>query len=511
MMERRLKLASELLKPENSVLIVTIDEKEYLRLGLLLEQLFPGARLQMVTVTINPRAGVARAEVFTRVDEYIFFVQFGDSKVGTFNLSRTQTPEKKKSPIWFSLMRTGTDSAREDSSSMFYPIWLTESGELHSVGESIPLGKDRLSVLAPSAKVFALWPLRPDGTENRWQLGPETLRRAFQEGTARINKRKNKITVNYLRNAEKQRIKMGDIEVLGKDDSGALLLRHREGAVKLTRPKTTWNSPAHDAGLHGSQLLRSLLPTSGRSFPFPKSLYAVEDCLRFFVGDNKSAIILDYFSGSGTTAHAVMRLNKQDGGRRQCISITNNEVAASEQSRFRKEGLRPGDRDWEKRGICDYITKPRIQAAITGKTPEGGGIAGQYKFNDEFPITEGFMENAEFFTLSYESPVVVRHNRAFERIAPLLWLRAGSEGRCIDQLPEKGWDVADTYGLLVNLDRSSNFFSAIKKQGNIRFVYIVTDDDHRFQAVAGKVPGNIEPVRLYESYLSNFRFSVGGR
>src|SRR5699024_10406888 len=105
-----------------------------------------------------------------------------------------------------------------------------------------------------------------------------------------------------------------------------------------------------------------------RTFPFPKSLYAVEDALSFAVQDKPEAKILDFFSGSGTTAHAVMRLNKQDSGRRQCISITNNEVSAEEQRKLRRAGLRPGDPEWEALGICDYITKPRVTAAITGRT-----------------------------------------------------------------------------------------------------------------------------------------------
>ena len=76
MMERRLKLATRLLNPEGSVLIVTIDEKEYLRLGLLLEQLFPTARIQMVSTNVNP-AAASRAGAFGRSDEYIFFVMLG--------------------------------------------------------------------------------------------------------------------------------------------------------------------------------------------------------------------------------------------------------------------------------------------------------------------------------------------------------------------------------------------------------------------------------------------------
>jgi adenine-specific DNA-methyltransferase len=69
--------------------------------------------------------------------------------------------------------------------------------------------------------------------------------------------------------------------------------------------------------------------------------------------------------------------------------------------------------------------------------------------------------------------------------------------------------VADTYGLLVDLDRAGEFCDAVQAKSGIRIAYIVTDDDRRFQSVARRLPGVVEPVRLYESYLSNFRFSVG--
>lgn len=171
--------------------------------------------------------------------------------------------------------------------------------------------------------------------------------------------------------------------------------------------------------------------------------------------------------------------------------------------------LRPGDPKWEQWGICDYITKPRIKAAITGQTPEGQPITGGYKFTDEFPMADGFEENAEFFTLTYETTVAVSHNRAFERIAPLLWMRAGSEGSRIDTLPEVGWGVADCYGLLTDLDQAAPLVEAIHGKDSIRIAYIVTDDERRFQSVVRQLPEAVEPVRLYESYLTNFRFSMG--
>lgn len=80
MMERRLLIAAELLKPDDSVLIVTIDEKEYLRLGLLLEQLLPEAQIEMITTVISAK-GVARFGQFSRVEEFIFFARIGKSTV----------------------------------------------------------------------------------------------------------------------------------------------------------------------------------------------------------------------------------------------------------------------------------------------------------------------------------------------------------------------------------------------------------------------------------------------
>ena len=99
---------------------------------------------------------------------------------------------------------------------------------------------------------------------------------------------------------------------------------------------------------------------------------------------------------------------------------------------------------------------------MTGVTPNGEPIEGEYEYTDEFPFADGFDENVEFFTMTYEAPRPVAHNRAFEAIAPLLWLRAGSQGRRI----EKAWhdfDVADTYAVLFDLDASQDFLTAVVK------------------------------------------------
>jgi adenine-specific DNA-methyltransferase len=128
-------------------------------------------------------------------------------------------------------------------------------------------------------------------------------------------------------------------------------------------------------------------------------------------------------------------------------------------------------------------------------------------------MAEGFEANAEFFTLTYEARNAVNHNLAFARIAPMLWLRAGAQGRRINKLPANGWALVDTYGLLTEVDQATPFIQALEEArasgAALRVAYIVTDDDRRFQSIAQQLPKGVEPVRLYESYLTNFSFAHG--
>jgi adenine-specific DNA-methyltransferase len=503
MMERRLLIAKELLNPSDSVLIVSIDEKEYLRLGLLLEQTFPEGNIQMVSSVTN-RKGVVRTNELTRTNEFIYFVKFGSARLAA---ERQNSRGKVR---WASLRRFEDSSRRngpQPRPDQFYPIFVgTRSGRIESVGTSLSAGVDR-STIAGKPNCLTVWPLKPDGTEMIWGLTPATLKKRLAEGFVKVipGKRGKIPTLYYLTSGQVEELASGDLVISGRDPDGSVVVEFVTGKASL--PTTQWDRESHNAQTNGTGLLTALLPS--RKFPYAKSLYAVEDCLRLAVAEKPHGIVVDFFAGSGTTTHAVMRLNRQDGGRRQCICVTNNEVAADEQLALRKQGLRPGDADWERWGICEYITKPRIEAAITGRTPEGKQIEGTYKFLDEFPTCEGFLENAEFFTLTYASPIAVSHNLAFGWIAPLLWLRAGSEGRRIDILPPSGWEVVDTYGLLVDLDQTSKFCKAVDKKQGLRIAYVVTDDDRRFQAVSRRLPVSVETVRLYESYLMNFQFANG--
>ena len=505
MMERRLKLAKRLLNPKSSVLIVTIDEREVHRLALLLEQTFQGVDIQMVTSVISAK-GVVRPGKFSRIEEHLFVVTVGSTTARPWfrNMLDPITVDKGHTAglEWLGLRRREPTSRRGERPHQFYPIFLdTQSNMIHSIGDPVEDDVERHSVIAPEG-TRAVWPVKPDGTEMLWGLTPSVLRRNWRDGFVRVSR---KGTVQYLQTGTIADIANGTIMVTGRAKDGSVL-GSKPVDDDAPTPKRVWNLPSHNAEIGGTRILSKLIPS--RRFPYPKSLYAVEDVLRFFLSDTRDAVVLDFFGGSGTTVHAVMRLNHLDQGHRQCICITNNEVSPDEEDELRRQSLRPGDPEWERWGICDYITKPRLEAAITGVTPNGEPVEGEYEYTDEFPFTDGFEENVEFFTMTYEAPRPVAHHRTFDAIAPLLWLRAGSKGRRVEKA-RPDFDVADTYAVLFDLDASQGFLGAVAKAESVRIAFIVTDDDRGFQMVCGELPARVETVRLYESYLTNFTVNTG--
>lgn len=365
---------------------------------------------------------------------------------------------------------------------------------------------------------FAAWPVRTDGRLGIWRKEAAALMPLVEKGYAYAtgpDERRGTWTIKYLMTGAVRDIDAGLIPVEQSGTGGEVVPSVGDAVPTSGRPsgaiaKTVWNRPSHNAGTHGSALLRALVP--GRHFPFPKALYAVEDAIRIVVKDNPEAVVLDFFGGSGTTTHAVARLNRQDGGRRQSILVTNNEVSAEEAEALRKAGHRPGDAEWELLGIFEHVTRPRITAAITGRTPEGQPIKGEYKFTDEFPMADGFDENVQFFELTYLDPEDVELGEAFSAIAPLVWLRAGGRGPiiggCLDSDGnQKPYAWAGDYGVLFNPDRWRAFVQEQLEPASAAF--IVTDSPTIFSGIASELPRRLDIVRLYENYLNTFAINQG--
>jgi adenine-specific DNA-methyltransferase len=508
-MDRRLKLAKELLNPADSVLIVTIDENEVHTIGLLLRQVFAGVRAQMITIVINAPGQVRKHEI-ARVDEYAFFLFLGAAEPARVSddLLNERPSHNPETVRWVSLLRTGTNANRADRPSLFYPVFASIDGlQIVAVGDSRPLSAARTDWEQPPNSA-AIWPTKTDGTDGRWRASPEYLRGLLRYGYVRLGARKaeeGRGTIWYLGKDAIAKIGTGEIDITGRDASGAVRVRPRLGAEsRTTTAKTVWNRPSHHAGWHGSALVRTLIP--GRTFPFPKSVYSVEDALRIATADQPDAVVLDFFAGSGTTAHAVMRLNRQDGGRRQSIMVTNNEVSVDEAAQLRRHGLRPGDAEWESLGIFEHITRPRVTAAITGRTPAGDPIKGDYKFTDEFPMADGFEENVAFLELRYLDADDVDLGQAFDDIAPLLWLRAGGQGPIAGRIDDAGTPLpyvwTEHYGVLFDEDRWRAFVSA--RPESARAAFIVTYSPTVFAGIAAELPSSMDTIRLYDTYLSMF-------
>lgn len=509
MMEKRLKIAKRLLNPKDSVLIVTIDEKEYLHLGMLLEQMFPEARIQMVSDVIN-RTGSVRQNMFARADEYIFIVLFGEASA-QFTQNDMLNPVEEKKGVFQHLIRGGANGKRDRRPNLFYPIYFSKhNGRFVSVGNSLPKGIDRKSVGTPDG-CFCVWPLMQNGTECTWGCSPEKFVEKLEKGYisfGRWSPGDESRWIGFLQSGTETAVETGLIEVLGRDADGGLILGR---SLKPTRALTVWNQVSHDAGAYGSTMLNLFFPD--RRFSYPKSLYAVHDAIRFFVANKPNALILDFFAGSGTTLHAVNLLNAEDGGKRRCILVTNNEVSNDEAAAFRKKRLKPGDAEWEAKGIARYVTWPRTTCSIKGENVKGEPLKGDYLGGDkEHPrkMADGFSANAVFFKLGFLDPNAVSLGRRMKELLPVLWMKAGAIGPCPDTVSTSdGYAVLEDNRMAVLFDevQFSAFKKAVRAAKGVETVYLVCDYEPSYRAMMKAFPGKaVYP--LYRDYLDSFRLNV---
>ena len=505
-MEDRLRLAKKLLNPKDSVLIVTIDEKEYLRLGLLLEQLFPEAKIQMVSTVINVK-GSSRKDSFARSGEYIYFVMLGKAcpnalPLGKEWLGNITTTSRERLRL-ANMMRFGDNGKRKRAPNCFYPIFLTPDGKKFvGVGDPLPLEKDRNSIKIPTGAI-AQWPIHLDGSEGCWGYSKDSLLKLIEKGYLHIGKTyKYGFSIMFIQPGWQKRIENGSVQVIGHYEDGFVKTDSSEYVLKFV-PGDKWAIPSHNATEHGMKLLQKFI---GKRFPFPKSLYAVKDCVSFFLSTKPNAIVLDFFAGSGTTMHAVNLLNAEDGGQRKCILVTNNEVSEEEEKNMTSKGLRPTDEKWESLGIARYITWPRTVCSIKGHDVNGNKLKGEY-LGCNLPISDGFKENAIFFDLEYLEPSVVSADLAFDRIAPILWLAGGCKGEILQR--QKGYVIGETYAVLFDPRYKTRFVDAVLENKEIKTAFIVTDAAERYRSLCAELPG-CRVMQLYESYLRSFEINAVG-
>lgn len=507
MMEKRLKIAKRLLNPKDSVLIVTIDEKEYLHLGCLLEELFQEANIQMITDVINPK-GVSRGSLFSRAEEYIFFVFMGNANINLGTSDMLRSDEQKSADIrWASLQRSGSNSRRFERPNLFYPIFFNEkTDEFISVGDSIPLSVDKSTIKVPEGQRVA-FPLGKSDDERTWQLQQETFLSLLKKGYVKFGnwQSDNKRTINYLSSGLIKQIEDGEIIVDGYDSSGAVIL---SGESKV-KPLSVWNRSSHSASEQGSSFISNIL--AGKRFTFPKSLYSTRDTLWFIVSNKPNALIVDFFAGSGTTLHAVNLLNSEDGGHRRCIMVTNNEVSDEESKLLQKQGYKPGDDEWEKLGIARYVTWPRTVCSIEGHDVNGNPLKGNYLTCDT-PMADGLKANAAYFKLGFLDKTMVELGAQFRELLSVLWMKSGCIGRCpvldSDTLPNMVLYPENNFAVLIDEMSYPAFEEELAKHEDIKTIFIVTDSVSAYREII-KGMEDKTTYQLYRDYLDNFRINMG--
>lgn len=506
-MQKRLRIAKKLLNPKDSVLIVTIDEKEYLHLGCLLEELFSESQIQMVSITINP-SGAKRDNLFSRADEYAFFVLFGSAHV-----IHPKGIGDEQEVRWWYLRRTDYASRRgtvKGGTAQFYPIYVDDkTRKIIKIGVPL-LPNESIDDVEKIPGATAVFPIREDGVEMNWGLTGDSLKRLIDDGVVRVTTGSDNqpYVFRYLSANYKKKIEQGRWAIRGTREDGTKIVVETEG--KVTRATTVWRNKLHDAGQYGTSTLKKFVG-DGR-FSFPKSVYAVEDTIRYFVANKQRALILDFFAGSGTTLQAVNLLNAEDGGQRRCILVTNNEVSVDEAKILEKKGFQPGDERWEELGIAHHVTWPRTVCSIKGINVHGEAVEGVYLSND-LPMSDGFKANAVYFKLGFLDKTSVALGRQLITLMPVLWLKAGAHGPCptleddgayMQVLPE------NRFAILIDEKHFQKFDKEVKKHPKIQTIYIVTDSEAGYREMISEYSDK-DTFQLYRDYLDNFRINTVGR
>lgn len=286
-MKNRLEVAKDLLSDDGAI-IIAIDSKEQYYLGVLIDEIFPEYKNNCITIVHNPRG--IQGTNFSSTHEYAFFVYpKGKKIIGNRKIN-------KKDIVWRGLRDNGGESLRSDAKNCFYPI-IVKNGQIIGFGNvtNDEIHPQRIEIINNETYIY---PIDQEGIERKWRYARQSIEK-----------------VKHL-----LRFKNNDVQI-GKN---------------FGQYKTVWQDTRYDANEYGTKLVKSLV--HGCKFDFPKSLYNVYDCIYAVVGNDKNAIVLDYHAGSGTTAHAVLELNK-DGGNRRFIMI-------------------------EQMDYVNTITCPRVQAVL---------------------------------------------------------------------------------------------------------------------------------------------------
>jgi adenine-specific DNA-methyltransferase len=333
LIEGRVKQNPALLT-KNGIVCVTIDDFEKDKLKLLLDSVFGKENeLGVVTIRNNP-SGRSTSQGFSIAHEYgIFYGQSLLSKVGRLDRTEKQLArydEKDNIGVfeWVNFRKHG--GTKSESPSMYYPFFVSDSDFRIPKIEWDESNREWLLLEEPNTNENIVYPIDDKGIDRRWKWGLDRVLSNPEDLTVR-----------------KDRFGIYTVYAKARMNSEGIL------------PLTWWDKKEYSATAYGTNLIKEIF-NSVNQFSYPKSIYAVTDTIKVLnVADNE--IVLDYFAGSGTTGHATIKLNREDGGKRKYILV-------------------------EMGTYFNSVTKPRIQKVIytdnwkNGKPQDTTGISQMFKY-----------------------------------------------------------------------------------------------------------------------------------
>jgi adenine-specific DNA-methyltransferase len=427
MMNHRLVLAKNLLT-SRGILICTIDHNEQEKLGMLLLELFPDKKITCVTIVHNP-AGI-QGENFSYTHEYAYFVYPSDGRAIEYQL-RDDGDEDIRN---FRDV-TGEESLRTAAANCFYPI-LVKNNKIIGFGDVCDDNFHPKSInIKRKDGIVEIYPVDPQGVERKWRFARQTVEAITKELSVKHIRARN--VYDIVRTKNKFNF------------------------------KTVWTDSKYSANNQGTQLLNRIIKPG--SFSYPKSLYAVIDCVDAASYGKKDHIILDFFAGSGTTGHAVMKLNQEDGGKRQFILCTNNENK-----------------------IAEEVTYPRIKKVIEGYADEKGIPANVRYFKTDFVKKDQVSDDTRRELVERSTEMICVRENTFENKFDNASYKIFTNGIVVT-------------GILFNLKKMDEFKAKIDKLALPAHLYIFSvsndayEDDFDDLAVKHKI------VPIPESILEVYR------
>jgi len=281
-MKNRLEVARDLLS-EDGLIAVAIDDEEQAYVSILLDNIFSRESYVGTLIVQSKPSGRTNDSYFSTSHEYVHFYAKVPNrpKINFLELSEEQKSQYKEgdgddSYKWRDFLRTGGFSTPEERPNSYYPIYYSEEKKKISLKKHIGF--------------IEILPIDSTGKKRVWRKTPNSFLKHVNS---------NEILISKNNKGEYK------VKIIDKIKSGI-------------RPKSVWVDSKYDASSHGTKPLKELF-NGEKVFSYPKSIYAVQDVIDIFTEEDNNDIVLDFFGGSGTTAHAVLNLNRDDEGNRRFI------------------------------------------------------------------------------------------------------------------------------------------------------------------------------------------------